>query len=342
VSASTFRRVSLLTLAFTLFVILWGAYVRASGSGAGCGSHWPTCNGQVIPRAPSAATLIEFTHRATSGIALVLIFVQLVLGFRLFGRGHPVRKAAVASAAFILSEALIGAGLVLFEKVAHDRSVARAAWTAAHLSNTFALVAAIVLTGWFAVPRERVEPRPRLARGLVLALAGVLLVGVSGAIAALGDTLFPVRSFAEGWQQDLSPTAHLFVRLRVWHPVLAVLVGAALLVTAGALVISDRPRGARAPATVVAALVLAQLAAGLTNLALLAPIPLQVVHLLLADLVWIALVHLTATLRFGAAAPRAGLVTAAAPPPRPGAAPAASPPARGDPGTGRPPPAATA
>jgi cytochrome c oxidase assembly protein subunit 15 len=300
VSAAAFRRFNLLTLAFTVFVILWGAYVRASGSGAGCGSHWPLCNGQVLPRAPAAATVIEFTHRATSGIALLLILGQLILAFRLFPSRHAVRRAAVASAAFILSEALIGAGLVLFEKVAGDKSVARAAWTASHLTNTFALVAAVVLTGWFATSRTRdSEPRRGVYLGLLAALAGTVLVGVSGAIAALGDTLFPVRSFAEGWQQDLSSTAHLFVRLRVFHPVLAVTVGAALLAVTGLIVVRDHPRGARTPATVAAALVLCQLAVGLVNLGLLAPIPLQVVHLLLADLVWIALVRLAATLRWG-------------------------------------------
>jgi heme A synthase len=300
VSAAGFRRFSLLTLVFVVLVILWGAYVRASGSGAGCGSHWPLCNGQVVPRAPAAATVIEFIHRATSGIALVLILGQLILAFLVFPPRHSVRRAAVASAAFILSEALIGAGLVLFEKVAGDRSVARAAWTASHLTNTFALVASVVLTGWFATSRTRdSEPRRALYLGLLVGMAGALLVGISGAIAALGDTLFPVRSFAEGWSQDLSPTAHLFVRLRVLHPVLAVTVGAGLLVVTGLLVLRDHPRGARGPATVAAALILAQLTAGLVNLGLLAPIPMQMIHLLLADLVWIALVRLAASLRWG-------------------------------------------
>jgi cytochrome c oxidase assembly protein subunit 15 len=300
VSAAAFRRFNLITLLFVLVVILWGAYVRASGSGAGCGSHWPLCNGQVLPHAPARGTVIEFTHRATSGIALLLILAQLGLAFRLFPQRHPVRRAAVASAAFIVSEALIGAGLVLFEKVAGDRSVARAAWTASHLTNTFALVASVVLTGWFAAGRTRdSEPRRGLYLALLAGLAGTVLVGVSGSIAALGDTLFPVRSFAEGWSQDLSPTAHLFVRLRVLHPLLAVTAGTTLLVVTGLLVMRDHPRGARTPATIAAALVLAQLVAGLVNLGLLAPIPMQMVHLLLADLVWIALVRLAATLRWG-------------------------------------------
>lgn len=299
-SVTAYRRFSHFTLAAVIGVILWGAYVRATGSGAGCGSHWPTCNGQVIPRAPSTATIIEFTHRATSGVAFFLVLGQLIWALRAFPRRHPARWAAAAGMALMLSEALIGAGLVIFERVAGDKSVARAAWTASHLSNTFALVAALVLAGWFATPRTPPsEQRPRLSIGLLVALVGTVLVAVSGAIAALGDTLFPVRSFAEGWQQDLSPTAHLFVRLRVLHPLLAVIVGAGLLVLCGALVTSDRPRGIRAPATLAAGLVLLQLATGLVNLALLAPIPLQIVHLLVADLLWIALVRLAANLRFG-------------------------------------------
>jgi heme A synthase len=299
VSTTAFRRFSLLTLALTLVVILWGAYVRASGSGAGCGSHWPTCNGEVIPRPHSTATVIEFTHRATSGLVFVLIAVQLGWALRLFPRGHPVRRAAAAAMIFIASEALIGAGLVLFEMVAANKSVARAAWVSAHLLNTFALVAALVLTGLRAGPAPRAsEPLgPAAGAALLFGLAGTLLVATSGAIAALGDTLFPVRSIAEGWQQDLSPTAHLFVRLRVLHPVLAVVVGVGLLALTGVMVARDRPSSARGAATLVAALVLAQMSAGLLNLMLLAPIPLQLVHLLLADLVWIALVRLSASVR---------------------------------------------
>jgi heme A synthase len=297
VSTTGFRRFALLTLAATLAVIVWGAYVRASGSGAGCGSHWPTCNGEVIPRARGAATLVEFAHRATSGLAFVLVVAQLAWAWRLYPRGHGVRRTAAAAVILIVSEALIGAGLVLFEMVAANRSVARAAWMSAHLLNTFALVAALALTGWRAGAgaRAREPVSPGMGAALLLGLAGTLLVATSGAITALGDTLFPVRSLAAGWQQDLSASAHLFVRLRVFHPVLAVLVGAGLLAATGAMVVRDHPPQARAAATSVAALVLAQIVAGLLNLALLAPIPLQMVHLLLADLVWIALVRLCAT-----------------------------------------------
>jgi heme a synthase len=296
VPARSFRRFTVVVLAVTVVVILWGAYVRASGSGAGCGSHWPTCNGEVIPRPRSVATVIEFTHRATSGLAFLLVAAQLVWAVRLFPRRHAARRAAIAAMAFMGSEALIGGGLVLFKMVAHNESVARAAWVASHLANTFALVGALVLTAFFARAGEwRVEVRRRMVAVLAAGLAAAVLVAVSGAIAALGDTLFPVRSFAEGWRQDFGPAAHLFVRLRILHPVLAVATAVYLLAVTGALVVRDRAPGLRGPATALAALVLAQVAAGLLNLALLAPIPVQIIHLLLADLVWIALVWLAAT-----------------------------------------------
>src|SRR5687768_1412604 len=83
--------------ALTLAVILWGAVVRASKSGDGCGDHWPLCNGSVVPDASQTKTLVEFAHRATSGIAFLLVVVLGVWAFRAFGRGHAVRAAAAAS-----------------------------------------------------------------------------------------------------------------------------------------------------------------------------------------------------------------------------------------------------
>jgi heme A synthase len=282
-------------LAFNLFVILWGAYVRASGSGAGCGSHWPLCNGEVLPRAPAAATLIEFGHRLTSGVALLLV-VGLVIGARrAFPVRHAVRRAAYASGFLILTEALIGAGLVLLEYVADDARVARGFWVSGHLANTFLLVAALTLTPLWAdgVPAPRLRGRTALAAIFAIALAGVFVLGTSGAVTALGDTLFPVTSWAEGKAQTFSETAHLFVRLRIWHPTLAVAVGGAVVVAAFAALRSD-PRLVRLARGVVS-LYLLELAVGLLNVWTLAPIEIQLVHLLLADAIWIALVALTAS-----------------------------------------------
>src|SRR5262245_31581437 len=184
-----FIRFAWLTLGITIVVIVWGAVVRATGSGAGCGSHWPLCNGQVVPRSPTAETLIELAHRVTSGLALVLVVGLVVGAWRLFPRGHPVRRSAGAAGILMVLEALIGAGLVLLELVAQNTSVARAWWMAGHLVNTFLLVAALTLAAWYATRGEapRLRGNGRLAGALGFALAGSLVLGVSGAVTALGD-----------------------------------------------------------------------------------------------------------------------------------------------------------
>lgn len=294
-----FRKLAAIALAATLGVILWGAFVRATGSGAGCGSHWPTCHGQVIPRAPSAATLIEYTHRATSGVAFLLVALQLAWAFRAYPSRHAVRAGAAASMFFMVTEAGVGALLVLFEYVAGDRSVGRAVWMAVHLINTFLLIASMTCTLWWARGGAPVRLRGLRGQGATSALLGAglaatLLVGVTGAIAALGDTLFSASTLAEGIAQDLSPTAHFLVQLRVLHPVVAALTGAYLLFLRSAVPARRPGPAVRLLANATGAVVVAQLGAGIVNLLLLAPVWLQLVHLLLADLLWIALVLLAA------------------------------------------------
>jgi heme A synthase len=292
-----FARYCWLVLAYNLGVILWGAVVRATGSGAGCGAHWPLCNGEVVPRSPSAATLVEFSHRATSGAALLLVLGLLVAAFRLRPKGDPTRAGAVWSFVFILGEAAVGAALVLFELVADNASLARALFMGCHLVNTFFLLAALALTAHWASGGAPIRARGErlLSGGLAAAAAALLLVGASGAVAALGDTLFPSRSLAEALAQDLSPTAHLLIRLRLLHPTFA-LVTAVLLLAIAAQLPGRRPGDANVLrySRALGALVLAQTLAGFLNVSLLAPVWLQIVHLLLADLVWMVLVLLTA------------------------------------------------
>ncbi len=296
VRADRFARYGWGVLAYNLLVILWGAYVRASGSGAGCGAHWPLCNGEVIPRAPALETVIELTHRVTSGIALLLVVAQLAWARRLFAPGSATRRAAHAAMVLMLTEALVGAGLVLFEMVADNASIARAWWLAAHLLNTFLLIAALALVPWFAAGRAAPQLRGagREGRLLAVALVGTLFLGMTGAVAALGDTLFPSTSLAEGLRQDFSSTAHLLIRLRVIHPTVAVLMALVLLLTAGVAAKLRPSETTRRLGLALAGLVLVQLAAGLANLLLLAPIPMQLLHLLLADLLWLTLVLLGA------------------------------------------------
>src|SRR5690606_40201809 len=192
-------------------------------SGAGCGDHWPLCNGEIIPRSPTLETVIEFTHRFTSGILLLLMVAWVFSVFRTFVKGHPARLTVVWSAVFLVIEALLGAGLVVFEMVADNPSVARGWWMAAHLANTFLLLGAMTLAaraGWRDDAPSFTGPwAKRCLAGLLL----LMLAGASGAVAALGNTLFPAETLAEGFRMDFDPSSHILVRLRVWHPVLALL-----------------------------------------------------------------------------------------------------------------------
>src|SRR5512138_2496124 len=188
-----FSRFVWTVLAYNIAVIAWGAYVRATGAGAGCGAHWPLCNGEVVPRPPALETMSDFLHRATSVLELLLVLALALSVFRTRGPRHPARRAAAAAFALILLEAALGASLVLFRLVAADESLARALFMALHLVNTLLLLAALSLTAHWC---DRKAPLPaggqrREAWPLGLALFGLILASISGAVAALGDTLYP-------------------------------------------------------------------------------------------------------------------------------------------------------
>jgi heme A synthase len=272
-------------LGYNVAVVLEGAFVRATGSGGGCGNHWPLCNGQVVFGTPALATVIEFAHRAMTGVDGALILAVLAWSFRAFPKHHPARLGAAVSTLFLLSEALIGAALVKFGLVVNDASPARAAVLSLHLANTLTLLACLTLTAWWAT-----HPRIRLSGQAWASLAAVAVLGITGALAALADTLYPVHSLAAGFAQDLSPDANFVVRLRAMHPFVAAAVGLWVMYYA-----AWRAPGARKAAQTVIALVVTQLLAGALNLLLLTPIGMQLVHLLLADLLWIALVVLCAS-----------------------------------------------
>ncbi len=282
-------------LAFTLLVIIWGAYVRATGSGAGCGSHWPLCNGELLPEIPHHTTFIEFAHRVTSGMALLLVVAHVVYSRRLYPAGSPVRLACWLALFFMIIESLLGAGLVVFELVADNTTIARAVWMALHLINTFLLLAPLALVAWWASGGQPIVARP--ARGMALlmggALAGTLLLGTSGAVTALGDTLFPAASLAEGIQQDFSPTAHILIRLRLFHPAIAALVGVYLVMVVWLVYQRVQSREGRSLARLLAVLFGGEVLVGIINVLLMAPVAVQLLHLLLATLIWISLVLLT-------------------------------------------------
>jgi heme A synthase len=292
-----FAKYAWAVLAYNLVVILWGAFVRATGSGAGCGSHWPLCNGEVIPRAPQLETLVEFTHRATSGLALLLVVGLLIWAWRRYGPGHLVRLGAGWTMFLMLTEALVGAGLVLFELVADNTSTARAVVIAIHLINTFLLLVALTLTAWWASEGKPVQInwQDGLGLAMIVAFVALLVLGSSGAVTALGDTLFPASSLAEGLQQKFSPTAHILVRLRLFHPIIAIGVGVYVIVMMGLINARRFNPTARTLSRTFTVLYLVQLIIGAFNVVLLAPVWMQLLHLLISDVLWILLVLFAAS-----------------------------------------------
>jgi heme A synthase len=285
----SFLRYAWVTLAVTVLVIVWGGVVRATGSGAGCGSHWPLCNGDVVPLAPTVGTIIEFVHRLTSGAVMLLAVGLVVFARRVFPAGHLVRKWAAITLVFMLIEAAVGAGIVLLRLVEDNASALRAGYVGGHLVNTLLLVGAMTTTIWAAAGVTRTRDTRVSTTGFSLAMLAMFAIAATGAIVALGDTLFPHASLAEGLAADMDPTSHFLIRLRVWHPILAASVGAYLFWLAWRHPVFAGEAQAT-PRQLVMMLVVGQCALGVINLVLLAPLALQMAHLLVSNLLWIPLV----------------------------------------------------
>lgn len=285
-------------VAFTLLVILWGDVVQATGSGDGCGAHWPTCNGEVLPAFRGLETQIEFFHRLTSGLSFLLVVGLLLWSRRAFPKGHLVRLGAGLSLFFMVAESLLGAALVLFRLVGEDASPARAVVAPVHLINTLFLVGSLALTAWWSAhPEARPVWRGQGPVGWALGLGflGILAVAASGALTSLGDALFPVRSTAEAVGRALSPGEHFLVHLRIYHPFIAVFVGAYAVLAANLVAALRSSYHTRLFARAVGVLFVLQLAVGYLNVQQAAPLYTQLPHLLLSDLVWLSWVLLAVT-----------------------------------------------
>ena len=281
-------RLAWLTLGVNVLIILQGAVVRISGSGAGCGSHWPLCNGEVVPFAPSTETLIEYSHR-------LLSFGALVLGGWLLSRAFRSRRtkpaffgAASAAFAFLILEALLGAATVLLGLTGENATVGRGLLVATHLVNSVLLIGALTITLIYARPNAPGAPRLR-GQGLVgatlsVGLIGMLLLTFSGGVAAMGNTIFPSESLAAGLMADFDASSHPLIRLRILHPLIAISVGLYLFLSLGlSWWLKPVPR-ARDVARLLFGVYVTQLLVGTLNLAFLGPVGLQLLHLLLAVL----------------------------------------------------------
>jgi cytochrome c oxidase assembly protein subunit 15 len=305
------RRFAWGVLIYFIAVILWGTLVRATGSGAGCGNHWPLCNGTLVQHSASVNTIIEFIHRLTSGLSFFSVVGLLAWTYAGTVRGHLARAAAAASVVFTLIEATLGALLVKLGLTAQSQSPLRPAYLALHLANTLLLLAALTLTAHLLSRRTgylRGSIRLVAPFGAAATVAVVLTVGVTGSLAALGDTLFPATSLGLALARDFSATSGWLVRWRWTHPSVAFLAGICLvwLLLRAAQhgmrqnVDRDRHWDRHWDNRRLSALVLFLLAAvytlGVLDVVLLAPLWVQVAHLLAADTLWVALVVLTARL----------------------------------------------
>jgi heme A synthase len=261
-------------LGYAALVIAFGAFVRATNSGDGCGAHWPLCNGEVIPLNPTTERLIEFTHRASSGLFGLGVFALLVATLRAFKPGSAVRRAMIGAMIFTIVEALIGALLVKQGWVAENSSPARAVGMALHLCNTFLLLASLASAAYLMSGGKAPQWKGQGSAGwaLLLSLAGVMILGASGAVTALGDTLFPSETLAEGIRRDLSPTAPGLIALRIVHPLIATSV-VMFLILAARFVTRVRPSAnVKRFSGWVAGLALAQMAFGVLNFVFMAPV----------------------------------------------------------------------
>jgi cytochrome c oxidase assembly protein subunit 15 len=286
-------RFAWLAVAYNILVILWGALVRATGSGAGCGNHWPLCNGQVVPLSPRVDTVIEFTHRCMTGGATFVVLGLLVWTFRATVKGQAARVAAVAATVLLVNEAILGALLVKLGYVTGNQSMGRVVVLSIHLSNTLLLLAALTLTVVLLKTGQMTRDlrlRGAAAMWTLTGLGATIVVGVSGSLAALGDTLFPSSSLRAAIEQDLSAGSPLLLRLRGLHPVSALLAGAFV----AWLVMKARRASSERLATVVLTLLGVQFLLGILDVVLLAPVWMQILHLFGADLYWVALIALSA------------------------------------------------
>jgi heme A synthase len=285
-------------LAWNIVVILWGVFLRASKSGDGCGQHWLTCHGEVVPSAPELKTVIEFSHRVTSSLAGLLIIVLLVWAYRKWRQSGVLQdrltlKMAIGSFIFVVIEGLLGAGLVLTGNTAETLTPERPIWMAGHLINTLILVAFLTLTARYAsggAPMT-VKAGAKYVSALVIGAAAIFIVGSTGSLAALSSMIFAPGTITEGIAADFSPTSHMLVRLRILHPVTAILTSVFLVFLTGWLAKefgNERPISRWSNA--ISLLVLAQLAIGSATLFMQAPIVMQLIHLLMVDLIWISYV----------------------------------------------------
>jgi cytochrome c oxidase assembly protein subunit 15 len=291
-----------IVVGYNIFVALWGAVVRATQSGAGCGNNWPLCNGQVLPVSPTWHTIIEFIHRQSVTVSVVMLVLLFVWTWRSTAVGMAARVFMVIATVLLVNEAFLGALLVLLGYVTGNKSIGRVVVLSIHLSNTLLMLAAMTMTARMLGTGQRwseLRARGTDKAVAIIGLAATLIVGVTGSLAALGDTLFPASTLRAAFAQDFDANSPWLLRLRGVHPASACL--AATFVVW--LVLRARRQGQVRGANVVLALLAAQFVLGVADVMLLAPTWMQILHLLGADLYWVTLTVVAAAVVWPARQP---------------------------------------
>ena len=280
----TINRLSFYGLVISIISIIAGAIVRATGSGDGCGASWPTCNGKIIPELKSPPELIEFSHRTISGVLLVITIAIFIKSFN--AKTPPLwRKLIWLLTFFVLLEALIGAVIVIYEWVGLNSSTPRIIAVPLHLVNTFGLLGAYTLL-FYLTKNVKTNINNFFDRGFKTALILFLLTGATGSITALADVIFPSETFLTGLLQDFDPNSELLTRMRILHPIVASALSIYLYLEANRL-----EREYKIITRHIKVLVLMGVALGLLNVFSNIILPLSILHLLIADLLWIMYIY---------------------------------------------------
>ena len=279
-------------LFYTILVILWGAWVRISHSGNGCGESWPLCHGQIIPEAATGKTWIELSHRAMSGLFGILIVFLYLWSRKLFAKQTLARKWAFWSLFFTITEALLGAKLVLFGLVTDNDSPYRALIMGLHFINSVFLVLSIYCAYYFSKSTEwifQIEFK-KYQKASRWAMFGFLLIGMTGAIAALSNTLFPTSRLIEGLAKDFSADSHYLLKLRILHPIFATVLSAILFFALRFW--SEQLQGyGKKTVQQLSALILLAIVFGYITLFSLSPVGMKLTHLTIAHTFWILMIR---------------------------------------------------
>ena len=273
-------------LLLSIASILAGAFVRATGSGDGCGATWPTCKGKIIPELSDTSELIEFSHRSISGVLLVVTLIIFVKT-RKFQKDSLVRTVTNYLTFFVIFEALIGAVIVIFEWVGLNSSLPRIIAVPIHLVNTFGLLGSYAVL-YKILQDDLKNIRNMFNKNFILISSLFLLSGATGSITALADVLFPSASFLEGFLADFNRTSEVLTRLRILHPIISSTLSIVLYVyTTG---ISKKYNVSVKPLQL---LIIIAVFLGVLNVLSNIVLPLSILHLAIADFLWISYIYVS-------------------------------------------------